>query len=264
MRIASGQFAAGTDKEANLSAALRLMDEAAKGGAEFIVMPETSLYATAESSTVLAAIAEPLDGPFITAIAKRAAELSIGAMIGTIEKNSDGLPFNASIAIDRTGAIAGTYHKVHLYDALGYVESDGIQPGELTRPFILEYGDLHVGVFTCYDLRFPESARRVMDEGANVLLLPAMWAAGPGKVDTWTTLVRARAIENTTYIVSANQTGPLATGHSLIVDPTGAIIADAGEEPGVIFADIDATRVDEVRVGVPSLANRRFSVVGRI
>lgn len=263
MRIASGQFSAGTDIDENLASVVALLGEAAAGGAELLLLPEMSSYATSEPPSALAAIAQPLDGPFITGVAAAAAARSLPTVVGTIEENPDGLPYNTLVAIDAEGGITATYRKVHLYDAFGYAESDGISAGELTEPFVLELGDLRIGAFTCYDLRFPESARRLIDAGANVILLPAMWIVGPGKEDAWTTLVRARAIENTAYVVSANQTGPLATGNSIIVDPAGVVIAAAGEAPGVVFAELDPARLDAVRARVPSLANRRFTVVPR-
>jgi predicted amidohydrolase len=102
-----------------------------------------------------------------------------------------------------------------------------------------------------------------VDAGANVLLLPAMWIAGPGKEDHFTTLVRARAIENTSYVVTANQSGPLATAYSIVVDPFGVVIANAGEEPGVVFAELEPERIAAVRTRIPSLRNRRFTVVPR-
>jgi predicted amidohydrolase len=263
MRIASGQFSAGTDTDENLASVVALLGEAAAGGAELLVLPEMSGYATSEPPSVLAAIAQPLDGPFITGVAAAAAARSLPTVVGTIEANPGGLPYNTLVAIDAEGQIVATYRKVHLYDAFGYAESDGIAAGEITEPFVLELGGLRFGAFTCYDLRFPESARRLVDAGADVILLPAMWIVGPGKEDTWTTLVRARAIENTAYVVSANQTGPLATGNSIVVDPAGVVLASAGEAPGVIFAELDPARLDDVRGRVPSLANRRFTVVPR-
>jgi deaminated glutathione amidase len=261
VRIASGQFSAGTDPRRNLAAIEQLMSVAAGGNAELLVLPESSLYAGDEPAAVLAGVAEPLDGPFITGIAALARDLKLPVVVGTDEANADGLPFNTLVALDAGGEIRGTYRKVHLYDAFGYRESDGASQGEIGQPFILESGQLRLGMLTCYDLRFPESARYLVDAGANVLLLPAMWITGPGKEDHWNTLVRARAIENTAYVVTANQTGPLATGYSLIVDPFGVVIANAGEAPGVVFAELDPERIAAVRNRVPSLLNRRFKVI---
>jgi predicted amidohydrolase len=261
VRIASGQFSAGTDPGRNLQAIGRLMETAADGGAELLVLPESSLYASPEPPAAMSAIAERLDGPFIHGIAAMAGHLGLPVVVGTAEANEKGLPYNTLVALDAHGVVSGTYRKVHLYDAFGYRESEGTRQGEIIRPFLLAAGDLRMGMLTCYDLRFPESARHLIDAGANVLLLPAMWIAGPGKEDHWNTLVRARAIENTAYVVTANQSGPLATAYSIIVDPFGVVIANAGEDPGVIFAELDIKRLAEVRARVPSLKNRRFSVV---
>jgi predicted amidohydrolase len=237
------------------------MEAAALGNADLLVLPESSLYASNEPSTVLAVVAEPLDGPFISGIAALARTLRLPVVVGTAEANPDGLPFNTLVAIGADGAIQGTYRKVHLYDAFGYRESDGTSQGSIDAPVLLPYGQLRLGMLTCYDVRFPESARYLVDAGANVLLLPAMWIVGPGKEDHFYTLVRARAIENTSYVVTANQCAPLATAYSMVVDPFGVVIANAGELPGVIFAQLEPERIAAVRTRVPSLRNRRFRVV---
>lgn len=261
MRIAAGQFSAGTDPRANLAHIEQLMESAAAGGAELLVLPESSLYASAEPPGVLAKVAEPLDGPFISTISALVERLGLPVVVGTAEANPDGLPFNTLVALGVDGNVQGIYRKVHLYDAFGYRESAGTGAGAISQPYLVSSDDLQLGMMTCYDLRFPESARYLVDAGANVLLLPAMWIAGPGKDDHWSTLVRARAIENTSYVVTANQCGPLATGYSMIVDPYGVVVANAGEAPGVIFADLAIDRLNAVRAVVPSLEHRRFKVV---
>jgi predicted amidohydrolase len=261
MRIAAGQFTAVKDPAVNLEVITGQMEAAAAGGAELLLLPEMSLYGSPESASVLASVAEELDGRFIRGVSAVSKKLGLPVVVGTIEANPGGLPYNTLVAVDAHGNIAGTYRKIHLYDAFGYRESEGIAPGDVSDPFLVTFGDLQLGAFTCYDLRFPESARRLIDAGANVLLIPAMWVPGPGKEDHWNTLVRARAIENTAYVVAANQTAPLGTGYSMIVDPAGVVLANAGEAPGLIFADITPERLRSVRKRVPSLANRRFTVV---
>lgn len=263
MRIASGQFSAGIDPASNLRTIEGLMKTAADGGAELIVLPESSISASPETAGALSAIAEGLDGPFISGIAAAARLLHLPVVVGTTEANRQDRPYNTVVALDAEGVLSGTYRKIHLFDAFGYRESERTRPGDITEPFLLRAGDLRLGLLTCYDLRFPESARHLIDAGANVLLLPARWIAGPGKEDHWNTLVRARAIENTAYVVTANQAGPLATGYSIIVDPFGVVIANAGEEAGVIFAELDIERLRTVRRRVPSLEHRRFNVVPR-
>ncbi|NQD86468.1 carbon-nitrogen hydrolase family protein [Paenarthrobacter sp. CM16] len=261
MRIASGQFSAGIDSQRNLQEILQMMTSAARGGAELLVLPESSLYASSEPPAALARAAQPLDGPFISAIAASARDLELPVVVGTTETNPVGLPFNTVVALDARGSVHATYRKVHLYDAFGYTESSGVSPGTITPPELLVFGALRLGMLTCYDLRFPESARYLVDAGANVLLIPAMWIVGPGKEDHWSTLIRARAIENTAYVIAANQTGPLATGYSVMVDPFGVVMASAGEAPEVIHSELTAQRISEVRARVPSLLNRRFTVV---
>lgn len=261
MTIAAGQFRAGTDKAKNTTAAGRLIAEAAAAGADLVVLPESSLYGTSEPATAIAAVAEDLDGPFIRSIAGFAKEHAIAVVVGTYERTETGLPYNTLVALDSQGNILGCYRKVHLYDAFGYRESDGISAGSAEEPLVFSLGGFRFGAFTCYDLRFPESARAAVDAGADILLVPSMWIRGPGKEDHWSTLARARAIENTAYVLAANQCGPLATGFSLAVDPAGVVVANAGEEPGLIVARLSRERLEQVRRRVPVLANRRYAVV---
>ncbi|MDP9987961.1 putative amidohydrolase [Arthrobacter oryzae] len=261
MLIAAGQFSAGTDPGENTTAAGRLIAQAAEAGAQLVVLPESSLYGTSEPAGALSAIAQDLDGPFIRSMAGFAREHGIAVVVGTYEKTEAGPPFNTLVALDRRGKILGCYRKVHLYDAFGYRESDGITPGSAGRPLVFTLGGFSFGAFTCYDLRFPESARAAVDAGADVLLVPSMWIRGPGKEEHWSTLARARAIENTAYLLAANQAGPLATGYSMAVDPAGVVVANAGEEPGLIVARLSRDRLARVREQVPVLENRRYAVV---
>ena len=259
--VAAGQFSAGTDPGENTTAARGLIAAAAAAGAELVVLPESSLYGTSEAAGAIAAIAEDLDGPFIRSISDAAREHRIAVLVGTYERRTAGLPFNTLVALDGGGNVLGCYRKVHLYDAFGYRESEGISRGSAHGSFVFTLGGFRFGTFTCYDLRFPESARAAVDAGAEVLLVPAMWIRGPGKEDHWATLLKARAIENTAYVVAANQAGPLATGYSMAVDPAGVVIAGAGEEPGLVLARLSRERLRRVRTRVPVLDNRRYAVV---
>ena len=155
------------------------------------------------------------------------------------------------------GTLQATYRKIHLYDSFGYKESDALHAGPLT-PVVVDVAGFGVGLMTCYDLRFPELARLLVDRGAEVLVIPAAWVAGPRKVEHWRTLVRARAIENTVFVVAAAQPGPRYTGHSLVVDPLGDILAEAGEGAEALRATLDSSVLEEARRTNPSLANRRL------
>ncbi|WBB57744.1 carbon-nitrogen hydrolase family protein [Streptomyces sp. WMMC500] len=255
------QFAATTDKAANLKAAADLVATAAARGSDLVVLPENSMYTNPDPLADVSGDAEAVDGPFATAIAALAKEYGIAVVAGMTEAAADGSgkPSNTVLAVDRAGEQFGVYRKVHLYDAFGYRESDRIQ-AQPAKALTFTLDGLTVGVMTCYDLRFPEMARFLVDAGAEAVVVPAAWVAGPVKEDHWTTLLRARAIENTVYVLGCGQTGPVSCGQSAIVDPMGQIAASAGETPGVASAVLESARVAEVRAKNPSLANRRFSV----
>lgn len=263
MQVSVGQFAATTDAAANITAATGLIAAAAVRGTGMVVLPEMTQYYDPDPDTprdAVAAHAESITGPFATAMAAAAAASGVVVVAGMIEDPPPGENrcSNTVLAFDEHGRQIGLYRKVHLYDAFGYRESDRIVPHP-PRPLVFERDGLTFGVMTCYDVRFPEMARVLVDAGAQVLVLPAAWAAGPAKEDHWETLIRARAIENTTYVVASGQTGPSCTGRSMIVDPAGTVVASAGEAPGVVTGWVDRERIDAVRRRNPSLQNRRFT-----
>jgi predicted amidohydrolase len=260
MYVTVAQFAATTDKAENLAAATRLIAEAATRGTSLVVLPENAMYSDPDPTGDVRPAAEPVDGPFAQSIAQAAKNAGVAVIAGMTEAPSgDDRCTNAVLAVDEQGRTIGVYRKVHLYDAFGYRESDRIVPHE-PHPLVFDRDGLCFGVMTCYDLRFPEMARFLVDAGAEVLIVPAAWVAGPAKEDHWTTLLRARAIENTAYVLACGQTGPVSVGHSAIIDPMGQIVAGAGEAPGFVTAWIDHARLDEVRAKNPSLANRRFGL----
>jgi predicted amidohydrolase len=261
VRVAVGQFAAGTDKAANLEIVAGLIGEAAAAGASLVVLPENSMYTDPNPAADASAWAEPLDGPFAARVAELARSARIAVVVGMTETlEGEDRATNLLLAVDESGEQLGVYRKLHLYDAFGYRESDRIRPAEHAEPLTFTLGGLCFGAMTCYDLRFPEMARRLVDAGAEALLLPAAWVAGPAKEDHWTTLVRARAIENTAWVLAAGQTGPVCAGQSMVADPMGVVLASAGEAPGLAVAELDRARLDDVRTRNPSLANRRFAV----
>ena len=262
MHVAVAQFAATTDKAANLVAISKHIEEAASLGAQLVVFPENAMYANGDPTADIRADTEALDGDFGTAIATLARQYGIAVVAGMTERPTtpEGRASNTVIAVGSTGERLGAYRKVHLYDAFGHRESDRVQPHS-PEAVTFQLEGLTFGVMTCYDLRFPEMARFLVDAGADAIIVPAAWVVGPAKEDHWTTLVRARAIENTVYVLASGQTGPVSAGQSLIVDPMGTVVACAGECPKVVTAILTPDRVAEVRVKNPSLANRRFTVV---
>lgn len=266
MKIAVCQFAAGTDLAENLGASMTLIGRAAAAGADLAILPEVAMYFDPRHSEGPGPHGQSLDGPFFREISAAAASAGIAVIAGMLESPEDGgtRDYNTLIAVSAAGERLGHYRKIHLYDAFGFRESDIYLPGEIGKPLLFDVAGVRVGALTCYDLRFPETFRWVVDAGADVVALPSAWIVGPGKERHWSTLLAARAIENTVYVAGAGQTGPVSCGNSMVLDPTGAVLAGAGAEPGIAVAEIDTERIAAVRATNPSLANRRFDVAARV
>jgi len=264
MRVAAGQVSGGADRAVNLAAIQRMTAEAAAQGAELVVFPEHAMFKQQVRTREFLTGAEDLSGPFANAVRDLARERRIAVVVGMaerIEGNEDKV-HNTLLVVGPDGADLAIYRKIHLYDAFGGMESDWIVPGPLDQQLVVEIGELRFGLMTCYDLRFPELGRVLVDQGAHAFLLPTAWTPGPRKEDHWTTLVRARAIENTVFVVGSGIAPPICTGGSLIVDPMGIVLAELGEQPGLAIADLSRARVEAVRQRNPSLEHRRFAVVG--
>ncbi|MGZ4699435.1 MAG: carbon-nitrogen hydrolase family protein [Oryzihumus sp.] len=248
------QAASGLDPADNRAA---LAEAAAAPGADLVVLPEAFARDFGPPGSDVAGFAEPLDGPFVQALTDAARAHGTTLVAGMFEAGGDPeRPFNTLVVVDRDG-LRASYRKIHLYDSFGYRESDRLTAGPLT-PVVVEVGGVQVGLMTCYDLRFPELARALVDRGAELLVVPAAWVAGPGKVTHWRTLLAARAIENTVYVAAAGQPGPRYTGHSMLVAPDGEVLAEAGEDADRVQATVATERLAEVRRTNPSLANRRL------
>jgi predicted amidohydrolase len=257
MQVAVVQVSSSTDSTANrdlVASALAALEPRT----DLVVLPEAVMHDFGPPDHDLAAAAESLDGPFVSMLGGHAIRLGATIVAGMFERSPDpARPFNTLVAVGPDGALAASYRKIHLYDSFGYRESDRLTAGELT-PTVLDVAGLRVGLMTCYDLRFPELGRALVDAGADVFALPAAWVAGDGKLDHWRTLVTARAIENTVAVVAAAQSGGRYTGHSMIVGADGSRLEEAGEGDAVLHAELTAGAIAQIRDINPSLQNRRM------
>jgi predicted amidohydrolase len=247
------QHASALDPATNVAA---LASVEVPAGADLVILPEASARDFGEPGSDLAPYAEPLDGQFVTALRELADRSGAAVLAGMFEQSEDpARPYNTLVLVD--GAEVTTYRKIHLYDSFGYRESDRVAPGPL-EPVVVGVRGFRIGLMTCYDLRFPELARALAAAGAEALLLPAAWVAGPRKVDHWRTLLQARAIENIAWVVASAQPGPRYCGHSLVAAPTGEILTEAGDGEEWLTATIGADAVQQAREANPSLRNRRL------
>jgi predicted amidohydrolase len=259
---AVAQFAPGEDKSANLAKIGQMVAAASERGADLVVFPEYSMFTVPSMDERFVASAERLDGEFVGRLEALATRHRIAIVGGMNEATDEGTQIhNTLLAVDARGQLVATYRKLHLYDAFGYTESTLVRPGVIEAPETFMVKDFRFGLQTCYDLRFPEVTRRLVDAGADAVLMPAEWVPGPLKEDHWTTLLRARAIENTVYLAAADQCGKAGAGNSMIVDPMGVVLASVGEEEGLGVATLDAERMARVREKNPALQLRRFAVV---
>lgn len=266
MRIALCQIPVSSDASVNLSRVRAALKEAAAGNAELAVFPEATMV---RFGSDLRAAAEPLDGPFCTAVRSACADESVAAVVGVFEPSGDGRVYNTAVAYSASGEQVAAYRKVHLFDALGQRESDLVAPG--TAPVITELAGAPVGLQICYDIRFPELTRALATGGAQLVTVSAAWQAGLFKEEHWVTLLRARAIENTVWIAAAGQVpdnderptrAPTGVGRSMLIDPLGVVRHDMGPAAGVFVVDADLSLVESVRETLPSLVNRRDDIFG--
>ncbi|GGF26518.1 carbon-nitrogen hydrolase family protein [Subtercola lobariae] len=258
--VAVAQFAPTADTAANLAEIARLTALAVSRGAALVVFPEYSSHFSSPLGPNALAAAEPIDGPFATALAAIARHNGVVLVAGLIESADDAHYYNTLVAFDGSGELVARYRKVHLYDAFGGRESEWMRAGAVEHPQTFTVGSFTVGLQTCYDIRFPESTRWLVDAGVDLVLVPAEWVPGPGKERHWMTLVAARAIENTVFVAAADHTAPGGIGLSTIVDPMGELVASIGAQTDVAVAFIDSERVAAVRRVNPALALRRFEV----
>ncbi|MNR88695.1 2-oxoglutaramate amidase [compost metagenome] len=253
------------DFEANLRHAESLIAEAARRGAELVGLPENFPQICESSHEV----AEQVNRTYPRAmawLAEQAARHEIVLYAGVIAPPVEGSTRvrNVLVVFGRDGREIARYQKRHMFDVYfgdgnTFVESETVEPG--TEPVVADLGELgKLGLSICYDLRFPEHFRALVDQGADLLTVPAAFLTKTGQ-DHWHVLLRARAIENTCYLLAPAQGGRhnakrASYGHALVIDPWGHVLADTGDTPGVAIAPIDPQRLQTVREQLPCLQHR--------
>ncbi|MDO5500494.1 MAG: carbon-nitrogen hydrolase family protein [Propionibacteriaceae bacterium] len=277
MRVALAQICSGREVTDNLALIRERVAEAADQGARLVVFPEATMRSFGHNLT---SIAEPIDGPFGSAVGELADEFGLTIFVGMFTPAQDsptGQPKVRNTVLVATGAgPAGSkgprlrgYDKIHLYDAFGFAESDSVEAG--AEALRVEVDGVTVGVAICYDIRFPQLFIDHARAGARVIVVPTSWGSGPGKIEQWELLARARALDSTSWVLACGQADPAASGveakagaptgvgHSLIASPTGAVVAAAGAAPELLVIDIVPEAADEARTTIPVLANARLS-----
>ena len=264
LRVACIQNTATRDIDANVAWVSARVDEAAAGGATFIALPETVGLIEPVNEQIPAATYSEADDPGLAEFRKKAAQHGVTLLVGSQLIRENDRIHNRSFLLDPDGEIRARYDKLHMFDielknGEEYRESDAIAPGD--RAVIVETPIARIGLSVCYDLRFGALYRALAQAGAEIITIPAAFTQTTGQAH-WHTLVRARAIETGAYVLAPNQCGHhcdkrYSYGHSLIVDPWGVILADGGAEPGIIYADLDLSRVARARSRIPNLRNER-------
>ncbi len=264
-RIGLAQSQVSPDKQQNLALAETVLADARDAGVELLVFPEIYMATSPPSLPNLEreAVAETVQGPFVTRLRRLTAQLGLWTVFGMLElpdePDSRHRVFNTVVIIDNTGNIAGRYRKSHLYDAFSVKESDMFLSGDtLFHAVSSPFGRL--GLLVCYELRFPEVARTLVQRRADVLLAPSAWYSGPLKELHWSLLVQTRALENTVFVAACNQTANGFTGRSQLVDPLGVPLVQAGEEPQLIMGDVDLDRIRRARTKLPTHEQARPSL----
>ncbi|RCV48429.1 carbon-nitrogen hydrolase family protein [Marinitenerispora sediminis] len=263
MRIALSQIRSTADPGENLELVRDGVAAAAAAGARVAVFPEAAM---ARFGVDLAGRAQPLDGPWATEVTAIARAAGVVVVAGMFRPADDGRVSNTLLV---TGpGVSAHYDKIHVFDAFGHRESDSVAPGDTLVTFDVD--GVRLGVATCYDVRFPELFRALAQRGAVATLLCASWGAGPGKAEQWELLVRARALDSTSWLLACDQadpetcgetvTGnaPRGIGRSLVADPTGTVTRQLDGAPGLLVADVDPQRAADVRAAIPVLTNHRL------
>ena len=271
MRVGLVQLQVCDDPAVNLPETISLIRAAAEGGAGFVLTPECTNALSSSREHQRAVFRDEADDPTLAALRDEAAALGIWVLVGSlglVTRDADGRFANRSLLIAPDGSVRARYDKIHMFDVNVsetevYRESAGYRPGE--KAVLAETPFGRIGMTVCYDVRFPYLYRALAQAGAQILTVPAAFNHITGQAH-WEVLLRARAIETGCYVIAPAQTGfhpeshgkgRRTHGHSMVVAPWGEVIADAGTEPGVVFAQIDLDQVDQARKRIPSLTHDR-------
>ena len=265
MRIALAQILSGTDPAANLELVDRHTRQAAEAGASLVLFPEATMC---RFGVPLAPVAEPLDGRWadgLRAIAEQSGLTVVAGMFRPADGDADHRVTNTLLAVGR--GVDTHYDKIHLYDAFGFSESKTVAPGR--EPVVItvdgDAGPVTVGLTLCYDIRFPELYIALADLGAEVITAHASWGAGPGKLDQWNLLARARAIDTSSVVAAVGQAypgdeiaaaGPTGVGGSLVASALGEVLVSAGPDPQLLIHDVDLEAARKARTTVAVMSNR--------
>lgn len=264
-RFALCQLNSTEQPEDNIGLIRQQVRAAAEQGAEIAVFPEAMM---ARFGAPLAPLAEPLEGPWAQAVAEIAKEHNMLVIAGMFTPAPEGRVHNTALVTGRDTHTG--YHKIHLYDAFGFHESDTVAGG--LRLATIELDDITIGVATCYDLRFPELFQSLADAGSSVVVVPSSWGAGEGKREQWELLVRARALDSGNWVLACDQSDPSATGvevnpkaptgigYSMAANPFGSTVAQLGAGPDQLIVDVDPDLAERSRTATAVLANRHFGV----
>jgi predicted amidohydrolase len=262
MRIALAQIQSGTEPASNLGLVEEYTRRAADAGARLVLFPEATMC---RFGVPLAPIAEPLDGSWASAVRAIAERAGIVVVAGMFVPADEGRVTNTLIA---TGpGVEAHYDKIYLYDAFGFAESKTVAPGH--EPVVISVdggsGPVNVGLTLCYDIRFPELYVELAQRGAQLITVHASWGSGPGKLEQWTLLARARAIDTTGIVAAVGQaypsdeiaaTGPTGVGGTLVASAVGEVLASAGAGPQLVVADVDLAAAQKARETIAVLRNR--------
>ena len=258
MRIALAQIQSSTEPAANLELVEDYTRRAADAGASLVLFPEATMC---RFGVPLAAVAEPLDGPWADGVRRIAADAGVTVVAGMFVPADDGRVTNTLIASGPD--VDAHYDKIHLYDAFGFTESRTVAPGH--EPVVITVDGVGVGLSLCYDVRFPELYVELARRGAQLITVHASWGTGPGKLEQWTLLARARALDTASFVAAVGQAypgdeiaalGPTGVGGSVVASPLGEVVEAAGADPHLLVTDVDPGAVEPIRDTIAVLRNR--------